>query len=195
MARIYHHTNTMFLPWIVSSGVVLPTSYGPTGYVWATTCTVGEPTSQGLFPLEKGEDLNEPWCEGRVAAVRLTLDADGFVPWLEIKKTWTPEEVIQWSPWMEGSLVEPNSYKWWVRLGPLPIAKVLRIEARINGHPWTRIKATDCFALPTGDDDDDRAIMGTSIRGFHFYSRKYATGCYWIPDRDEIAAAYEDDDA
>ena len=183
-ACVYHFTSTLALPWIVASGELRPSTYrdDTNHYLWATTSPAGERTA-----LASDHCKNDDWEQGRVLLVKFTLPDTGFVPFVKIRKTWTPQQAATWLPLKD--LARFGVSKWRCRRDPLPLSSVLRVDVKIYGERrWSRIRATSdhCFEI-----SDDPPTMGFNIDGFEYYSTMVDACRYWVPDREELAEMWE----
>ena len=93
---VYHFTDSMSLPWIISSGELRPGAkryYTPSRLLWATTCDKGEKTASCDVA---DEELK--WVNADILLVRFKLAGDDFFEWSEITSRcpgWTAEHVAE----------------------------------------------------------------------------------------------------
>jgi hypothetical protein len=79
---VYHFTDTMALPWIISSGELRPGAkryYTPTRLLWATTCDKGEKTATCGVADEELECVEEECVNVGILLVRFKLAGDDFL--------------------------------------------------------------------------------------------------------------------
>jgi hypothetical protein len=85
MTRVYHHTTTRHLPWIVQDGELRPRDddmWFGRNFVWASTVPGGDPTAA----CRRGEGLGPHRDLGCIKLIRFTFRASDFTPWAEIKR-------------------------------------------------------------------------------------------------------------
>ena len=121
---VYHYSYTARLPEILVAGELRPTLYdnGITDFLWATISTRPDPTARPMRPS---------WFGGHSRLVRFVLPSKGFMRFdaQAISRHWGPEYLWVLESDIRDcgrSLVE----SWRVRIGPLPLTKVVRIEIR-----------------------------------------------------------------
>jgi hypothetical protein len=135
----YHVTSTLHLPWIIASGELRPSpnvdvGIGPTNFLWATTKRDGDKTSGAAWLVKY---LEAEWPEELFGLVRLTLPTEGFL---------TSDEVIRREGWTAAAVTrlfaddclrigENDHAQWRCRDDPLPLANVLKVEARSYESP------------------------------------------------------------
>jgi hypothetical protein len=145
---VYHFTDTLALPWIVESGALRPhakllVGIGRTdAFVWATTNPAGDKTARAVRVAAWAE-AEEAWKQDRFRLVRLTLPAKSFRHWAEVvrKEGWTPGQLAELADddYKHGCEVGYQD-RWRVRSTRLPLANVLKAEAKTFAGPWRRIE-------------------------------------------------------
>jgi hypothetical protein len=145
---VYHFTDTLALPWIIESGALRPhakllVGIGRTdAFVWATTNPAGDKTARAMVVAAGGEP-EEALKQNRYRLVRLTLRAKSFRPWAKVvrKEGWTPGQLAELADddYKRGCEVGYQD-QWRVRSTRLPLANVLKAEAKTFAGPWRRIE-------------------------------------------------------
>jgi hypothetical protein len=155
---IYHFTDTIRLPWILETDQLRPNQNRIGGYppdfLWATTDENGDRTS-----AVAGKAIRKLWREGHLMLIRLVLDAADFEEWESVARAshWTGDQ-IEGLKRSARSLGERDTTKWRCRPCALPIAKVLRIEAKsFSSRVWTAINHPTVIA--SKDVPDFRALV------------------------------------
>jgi hypothetical protein len=137
MRHVYHYTCSAQLPFIIVSGELRLEGEifaGCPAYLWATANPNDEPTASGHSP-----DWEDTFREGSIARVRLTLDADHFKPWPQVR---AKGKNTRWKGFFEGldtcgREAGSNPDDWWCRRQPLPLRKVIAAHTMVNGEAWT----------------------------------------------------------
>jgi len=159
---VYHFTDTARLPWIWASGELQPgrNQIGgyPVDFLWATTNRQGDRTASGM----------QAYRVGGTALVRLTLHAEDFEEWPGILRRfpqWTNTHVAKLEAVARNN-GQTNLTCWRVRAEPLPIARVISVEAKPYTSNWRAINpAVDC--IRNGD------IWAVNLGGTLCASRQY----------------------
>jgi hypothetical protein len=164
MNCIYHYTDTIRLPWILESRQLRPSPNRIGGYppdfLWATSDKNGDRTSSAA-----GKTVRKLWREGHLLPIRFVLDPADFEDWEPVAQAtgWT-EDQIKALKRSARSLGESNTTKWRCRPYALPIAKVLRIEAKsFASKDWAAINRPTLIA--SKEIPDFRAVV---IGGFAY---------------------------
>ncbi len=152
---VYHFTCTARLPWIVEAMELRPgrNQIGgyPVDFLWATTNLQGDRTAAAM----------QGYRTSLTALVRLTLHAEDFELWpaiLERFPQWTPEHVhrLEAAARRRG---ETNFGHWRVRAEPLPLRRVISVEAKTYTGKWQTIDLSEvCVGIPT--------MRGVLLNGF-----------------------------
>jgi hypothetical protein len=196
MARkhVYHFTDTARLPWILKAGVLLPGQLAKEGWVvidflWATTSAQGEDTAASAC----GWYLTRAHYWDCTREVRITLAAEDFEPWgLEIFKRhplWQPAfdepETLEHIERLKRQCGLAATKKWRVRIDPLPLSRVIRIDIRLGLDRWKRFDMTTGVHLVANGGlcvDIDGALYGStrqqSAQGIWRYKVIYLHGFY-----------------
>jgi hypothetical protein len=137
----YYYTNTVELPWIIECNELRAGTSRIGGLaremLWVTTNPNGDGISTAMSPA--GLTL---WCAGVTQLVRLTVNAGDFVPIPELVEAhteWTAGQVAHLAKEARamGEFVMAN---WLCRSDPLPLARILRAEAKLRpSGRWTEI--------------------------------------------------------
>jgi hypothetical protein len=170
---VYHFTDTMALPWIISSGELRPGAkryYTPTRLLWATTCDKGEETASCGVADEELECVN-----AGILLVRFKLAGDDFFEWSEITSRcpgWTAEHVAE----LEDRARDCDDYElgfshWRWRAAPLPLPRVLQIDVRAYeyGQAWEPLRQP----VTVIDDHSSTLIKGVVIGDYVYFAEQY----------------------
>jgi len=133
-AIVYHHTDTLRLPWIIEAGELRP---GPNAignfpdpdFLWATTCERGDRTSS----ISQNDYRN-----GVTQIVRFTLSATDFEPWPAITESfpqWTAKHIAALESAAQKRGVTDFS-AWRCRVTPLSVSDVIKIEVKAYTGQW-----------------------------------------------------------
>lgn len=143
--QLYHYTSTIQLPWIVDAGEIRPGTAGRCefeglpglGLVWATANPNGA-YSASAFGRTSEYNGRTAYKDGKVWAVRFTLDRAGFQHW--------PEAVVDDPAWTEDVIKRFNATSqcdnprdWWTCKGTVERCNWLAIHVRSYTSPWTEI--------------------------------------------------------
>jgi hypothetical protein len=139
MARIaehvYHHTDTVCLPWIIQAAELRPANtawcndWPDEDFLWTTVNNWDEPSAA----TTTGRSLINPYSLVKPRRVRFTLSADDFGPFDReiVVRHWGPQWEHMLHDIEEGDRSLGSFIKdWRVRIGPLPLSRVIRIETR-----------------------------------------------------------------
>ncbi|MFG1477558.1 hypothetical protein V5F53_02705 [Xanthobacter sp. V4C-4] len=122
---LYHFSSTYHLPWIFESGELRPGQNSIAGFpnpdfLWATNEARGDGTCTA----------HRFYKSGRTWLVRFTADAEDFFPWKDITRKsspWTIAQIARLETLAEG---KSDPADWWCRADPLPLHRVISIEAK-----------------------------------------------------------------
>lgn len=123
MTRAYHFTDTARLPWILSAGVLRPTSgskldYPDPDFLWATRDPNGDVTAAGKAMGDAS------------LAVRFTLDLADFVPWREARRSPRWREIDVFRLEFSADALGGDPRLWLCRDGDLPRGRWLAIDTK-----------------------------------------------------------------
>lgn len=159
---LYHHTDSVRLPWILGDRILRPSSNRiaglPQDVLWATTNAIGDRTASA--------NRGDMWRGGSILSVRIHLDEADFEPWIDAKRSlgWPAVRIAQ----LEGTKgAEPNA--WWCRREALPIPQDSVIEVR--SYADNRWRPAEIQG-PVGMDMPDALLMKIGQR--YFASRQTA---------------------
>ena len=148
MAKVYHFTDTLRLPWIIQTAELRPdpNRFGgfPSDFLWATLNEAGDRTSAA-----QSGDAKRLYREGAMQIVRITLPEEHFVGWREAidapSPDWSAEHVIMLER-AAATMGESGIENWRVHLGPLPLSTALAIDAKsYAGGRWVSIPTDQNF--------------------------------------------------
>lgn len=154
MEHVYHFTDTVRLPWIISSGILRPTDNPHNGYpnpdfLWATTNHRGSPTAT----LVNNKEL---YKMGIIQCVRFTLDALDFQGWPQAAldhPDWTALHIATLNK--TGVEMGDDPRTWRCRNGTLRRELWLAIHVRsYRDNRWVEIPCE----IPTTGTGDVREI-------------------------------------
>jgi hypothetical protein len=185
---VYHISNTMRLPWIVAAGELRPSKAAPIDFLWASTNPRGDRTACFNDLGRSRDELYE--TPGTVELVRWTLPATGFIPWREIKRLslgFTKQEIESLERSAREDWGEHGVDKWRLRLDPLPLSTVIKVEVPWQGR-WTPVEATLENCIELGDSGD---VMGFDTGLMIFYSWRLDDGRFTVPSRSELADMWD----
>jgi hypothetical protein len=197
---VYHFTHSTCLPWIIMEGALYPSQPFKDGscggcnrYLWMTSVPDADyhmrPTD---FPLELDNDPGESvWAQGRLAMVRFTLARADFEPWTEVvkKPPWTRRQIARWKQWEEVLHFGDRPENWYLRREPLPLNRVLKIEAKARFNPdWTRVRPTKRHVRAISEDPPTLAL---ELLNSEFYSTQCSDG-FRVPEHYEITDMYDE---
>jgi hypothetical protein len=139
--HVYHFTDAFRLPWIIASKQLQPGrnqigGYPDPDFIWATTCEQGDRTASGM----------EAYRGGEIPLVRFTLDSEDFEPWSSVT-----ERYPQWKTWHVRTLEEAarrnhketGFSRWRIRAEPLPMSRVVRVEAKTYRGQWQHVELVE----------------------------------------------------
>jgi hypothetical protein len=160
-SHVYHFTDTGRLPWIVAEQQLRPGrnqigGYPDPDFVWATTSAYGDRTASGMYGYRGG----------RTALVRLTLHAEDFEPWLGVGERypqWTPEQVHR----LEAAARKRGETcfdAWRIRTEPLPLSRIIRVEAKFYTGSWWDIELGPVLTPHRGPEAADVAIAAIVLK-------------------------------
>jgi hypothetical protein len=156
--EIYHFTSIARLPWIAAAGQLQPgrnqRGNFPCDFVWATTNRLGDKTASAYGGYR----------EGLSALVRITLHAEDFESWPSILQRfpqWTAEHVrkLETRARKLGE-TETGIRCWHARAEPLPLSRVIRVEAKRYSGDWRTVTAADYVAKEV---QNDGVICGVAL--------------------------------
>lgn len=133
---LYHFSSTYHLPWIFESGELRPGQNAIAGFpnpdfLWATKELRGD----GTCTAHRFYKAGKTWL------VRFTLNGEDFHPWSDIKlqsSPWTPTHIALLEALAEG---KSDPADWWCRVDPLPLDRVIAIEAKpFKGSIWRTVE-------------------------------------------------------
>jgi hypothetical protein len=158
MEYVYHFTDTVRLPWIVESGELRAGSNRIGGYpddfLWATTAHQGDRTASGM----------QGYRQGITGLVRLALHAEDFELWPDILAgfpQWTDAHVrsLAAAARRQG---EMDFTRWRARAEPLPLSRVLTIEAKTFTSNWRSVDLADA-CLQHHHSDMRGCLLGGTV--------------------------------
>jgi hypothetical protein len=202
-APVYHVTSTLQLPWIVESGELRPyptrdNGIGDTVFLWGSAKRSGDKTG---YAARMAQAKEVAWREDLFRPVRFTLPAEGFLTWNEIvlRQGWTDDQVAALVAYDRKHHDEDGHDQWHCRADPLPLADVLRAEARTYSGRWRTNDLDPGRIVRTGDPNRMgyrigrrkilyavRELLGT-IDGVPIYSYRSP----YLDSEEYAEAAYE----
>jgi hypothetical protein len=163
LSYVYHHTDTLRLPWILDSGELRPGTCsryrfeGNAGLdmVWATT-------QQHWAHSATAHHDNERFKDGVVWTVRITLRPEDFLRWPDAVKddpAWTEDVIKRFNATSKGD----NPRDWHTHNGPLDRSKWMALHVRSYRGRWIELP----FDLPawTGEHRETKLPIKTVIIG------------------------------
>jgi hypothetical protein len=131
MTPVYHHTDTMRLPWIFVERQLCPSrgafeDYPRPTFLWATTDECGDRTA--ALASKEGRMA---WRRGWTQIVRFILAGEDFEPWPDICKRfpqWTPQYINRLE--RSGRAKGASPERWLCRTEPLSPERWLGVETR-----------------------------------------------------------------
>ena len=142
---LYHFTGTIQLPWIADAGEIRFGTAGRCefegrpglGLVWATDNPNGA-YSASAFGCTREYNGRGAYKDGKIWAVRFTLDRAGFQQWPKAvadDPTWTEDVIKRFNATSQGD----NPRDWWTCKGAVERCNWLAIHVRSYASPWTEI--------------------------------------------------------
>jgi hypothetical protein len=136
--NVYHFTDVYRLSWIIAAkqlegGRNQIGGYPDPDFIWATTCEQGDRTASGMENYRKGE----------TPLVRFTLSGEDFEPWslvTERHPQWKAEHVHTLEAVARRKYKETGFSQWRIRAEPLPISRVIAVEAKTYRTRWQPVE-------------------------------------------------------
>jgi hypothetical protein len=173
MAKVYHFTDTLRLPWIIETGELRPDPHRlggfPSDFLWATLNDAGDRTSAA-----QSGDAKRLYREGMMQIVRIALPEEHFVGWREAisaSADWSAEHVAM----LERAAVtmgESGIENWRVHLGALPFSTAVAVHAKsYSGGRWLPISANQEYCVAF----DEPQRRGFVINNRCYFATRSAT--------------------
>ena len=147
---VFHHTDTLRLPWIMAERQLNPTrgmcsaDYPRPTFLWANASAAATHS-----------DARKLWRQGGSLLVRFILPADDFTPWSEIRgryPAWTPEKIARQE--RNGRKMGSDPAGWMCRVEVLPMQRWLGIETRsYTSTRWRPFDFTAYTAMEASQDN------------------------------------------
>jgi hypothetical protein len=160
--EVYHFTDTPRLSPIIETCELRPGTnrFGeyPQDFLWATTNPIGDRTSSAMSPA--GLKL---WRSGASQLIRFTLDAKDFGTFSEALRNcpeWTADQIARLKR-SNAAMGGGDTNKWRCRSEPLPLTKVLRVEAKsFAAGRWVEIDVSPNRCVAFSNPDTRGVVIG-----------------------------------